>query len=55
MQPEATGMLYYAHKNRTRILRLLQNKQIARWVLCFEEAESATEKLDRADTAQSEN
>ena len=54
MQPKATGLLHDAHKNQTRVLRLLQNKKIARWVLCFE-AKSATEKFDEADTAQSEN
>jgi hypothetical protein len=54
MQPKATGLLHDAHKNRTHLLRLLQNKKIARWVLCFE-AKSTTEKFDEADTAQSEN
>ena len=54
MQPKATGLLDGKHKNHTRMLRLLQNKKNARWVLCFE-AKSATEKFDEADTAQSEN
>ena len=36
------------------MLRLLQQQQIARWVLYFK-AKSATEKFDEADTAQSEN
>ena len=54
MQPKPTGLLHDAHNNQPRVLRLLQNKKIARWVLCFE-AKSATEKFDLADTAQSEN
>ena len=55
MQPKATGLLHDAHKNQTRVLRLLKKiKKIARWVLCFE-AKSATEKFDVADTAQNEN
>ena len=54
MQPKPTGLLHDAHKNQMRVLRLLQNNKIARWVLCFE-AKSATEKFDLTDTAQSEN
>ena len=54
MQPKATKLLNSKHKNQTRMLRLLQIKKIARWVLCFE-AKSATEKFDLTDTAQSEN
>ena len=54
MQPKATGLLHNAHKNHTPVLRLLQQQQIARWVLYFK-AKSATEKFDEADTAQSEN
>ena len=48
MQPKPTGLLHDAHKNQTRVLRLLQNNKIARWVLCFE-AKSATEKFDLTD------
>ena len=54
MQPKYTGLLNDAHENKTRMLRLLQNKKVASWVLCFE-ATPATEKFDLADTAQSEN
>ena len=54
MQPKATGLLNGEHMNQTRMLRLLQNKKTARWVLCFE-AKLDTEKFDAADTAESEN
>ena len=54
MQLKPTGLLHDAHNNQPRVLRLLQNKKIARLVLYFE-AKSATEKFDLADTAQSEN
>ena len=54
MQPKATRLLNGKHKKQTRMLRLLQNKKTARWVLCLE-AKSATVKFNEADTAQSEN